>query len=247
MSALEMHYGNSIHPDKFYNMKKTGLLTIVIFATYISYAQPIDNKINVYFGYSSGGFHGKEMIKENNYISPSLFDNFKNLKGLSLKALINKNQSYSIGLGCNISDAYNWELQDYYDYLKSGIKLYSLSPIIQFHNKFTERGLTNRIKAFIEIAPTIGFSTLILSDSLFDIQSESRSFSQPMKSNDINFGIEGKTGLELIITRAFGLYFAYSFHQRWVTSKFYPDKHFTSSQLDFGIFLRFKKDKRYFY
>lgn len=212
----------------------------------ISHAQQIDNKVNIYCGYGFGSFYGKEMITEDNFISPSLFANYQNLSGISLKGLVSGNKILGFGLGLDYLTASQWELQGYIDYSKSGVNLYSISPVIQFHTKYTERELTNRIKAFFEIAPTIGLSKLTLSTPLFDIQSE-EIFSQPLESNAMYYGVKGNAGLEIIITRAIGLSLSYSYQQSWVSSIYYPDKHFANSLLNFGIFLRLKKDQRYFY
>jgi len=227
--------------------------------SYFSYAQLIDNKINIYFGYSIADFHGQNVLKEGDFISTSLFPNYLDVKGASFKGLIELNQFCSIGAGFDMISASNWQNHEYYDYLRSNANQYSISPTIQIHTKFKEAGISNRMKLFIEIAPIIGMSNINLSRVFFETQNQiitqyqgstqnrSLTVSTPNESSDRFYGAKGSTGLEWAINHYAGIYFTYSIQQSKITSKFYNDKQFLRSQLDFGIFLRFKKDKRYFY
>lgn len=228
-------------------MKKTVLITITLLVSFFSQAQLIDNKMNIYFGYSTGVFHGKETIKDGSFIFPSLYANYTDLKGLSFKCLVNSNPIYSLGLGFNYSAASGWASSISEIYTNSQIHQYSLSPVIQFHTKFTETGIYNRIKGIFEIAPSFGFSDLTLATPLFDIQSQSGIVSQPMNSRDIFYGIGSKAGAELSVTHRLGIYVAYSFQHNWITSKLYNDKGFSSSQLCLGLIMRLERFKRFNY
>jgi hypothetical protein len=227
-------------------MRKCIILTIILLKSCYNYAQSIDNKINLYFGYSFGGFLGKEIIKEGNFISPALYPNYKHLEGFSFKVLDKINPYLSLGLDFANSSSSMWESQEYNDYLNSKIQLYSLCPTIQLHNKFKKTGVLNRIKLFIDIAPTVGLSKLTLINPLFDIQSRDKAISQPKNSLDPFYGVKGNIGLGLAIRQAIGLYVIYSLNHNWITSKLYNDNHFSSSLLGFGAVIRFKKDKYYF-
>jgi len=210
-------------------------------------AQVIDNKVNIYAEYIIGIFHGKELIEEKNFIYPSLYNNLKDIDGISLKWLYKNHQHISLGINVILLQASNWEYTGHSEYHGSKIKMQSISPTIQFHSKFSETNIFNRGRVFIEIGPTVGLSKLTLSNPLFDIQNEKDAVSIPMKSNDIFYGLTGNVGLEWAITQLIGIYITYSLQFNWVTSKLYNDNQFTSSQLGIGIIMKFKKDKRYFY
>lgn len=210
-------------------------------------AQFIDKYINIYTGYVNGHFYGKEVINETGYISPSLYSNFEDLNGISIKALYNGHKYFSFGLSTEFLNGSNWYYDGRSNYSGAGIKIRSLSPVLQFHNKFLKDGVFNKLKIFIEISPSFGTSVLTLKNPLFDIQGENITVAQPMESSDAFYGIKGGAGLEFVFSKLFGVYITYSLQYDWVNSKLYNDKQFSSTQLDFGIFMRFIRDKRYFY
>jgi len=223
------------------------LCLLLCFQNYNGKAQFLDNDINVYFGYVNGNFHNKEIIIEGDFISPSLYSNLEKLNGVSLKALYKGYKYFSFGISLEKLNGYNWEYADRSDYSGAEIILKSISPTIQFHNKFMKDGGLNSLKFVIEISPTFGSSILLLENPLCDIQSENNTVSQPMESTDLFFGLKGNAGFEYFISNSFGAYVTYSFENDWIKSKLYNDKKFSRTQLSFGIFVRFKKDKRYFY
>jgi hypothetical protein len=227
-------------------MRRIILIAILLFLSHSGHAQLLDNKINMYIGYNTGAFLGKESVNKGSFIFPSLYSNFHDLMILSFKTIVKGNQYYSFGVGFNNLYASGWETDKSQIYNNSMIKQYSLSPIIQIHNKYEETGIFNRITGFFEIAPTIGLSNLTLEYPLFDIQDQNGNISQPMSSYDIFYGIKCDVGFNLAITRAFGIYFAYSIQHNWINSKLYNDNQFSSSQLGLGLVIRFEKDKRYY-
>jgi hypothetical protein len=210
-------------------------------------AQLIDNRIDLSLGVGYISFFGDRKIKEDNFISPSLYPNYSDLRELSFKVLVKQNKLYSLGLSLNSLDASGWKNSGSSLYDNSKIKQVGLSPVMQIHTKFTEIGVFNRIKIFLEIAPTIGLSELALSNQLFDIQDQNGSVPQPMDSRDLFYGIKSNVGFELSLTRAFGLYFSYSIQQNWVKSKLYNDSKFSYSNLGLGLVVRLEKNKRFYY
>lgn len=228
-------------------MRKTVLLFVFAVICYQGYSQLIDNKINIYFGFNKASFTGQKVLNENGFISTSLFPNYHNITGNSIKALMNLNRYCSIGMGFDMLSATRWENQPYSDYVGSSASLISISPTFNIHTKFKSKGIANRIKVFAEIAPSIGQSNLKLSKSIFDLQTQiSRSY-PPTKSNDIFIGAKWSAGMELAIHQFVGVYYTFSMQQDFINSKLYNDKRFLRTQMDFGLFLRFKKEKRYFY
>jgi len=207
----------------------------------------MDNKFNIYAEYITGIFHGKDLITEKNFVYPSLYNNLKDLSGITLKMLYKNNQNISWGLGVTRLQASNWSFTDHIEYQGSEVKLQSISPIIQFHNKYSESKFFNRGKFFIEIAPAIGQSDLSLTNSPFTIQNSNEIIAPPKESSDLFFGIKGSAGLEWTFAQSTGMVISYSLQQSWIKSKLYNDSHILSSQLSIGIFLKLKKDKRFFY
>lgn len=234
-----------IRPGK--KMRKIALVTIFLFMSCFSYAQFIGNKINLYVGFNSGSFLGKGMTEENSFISPSLYSNYNSLKGLSFKGLIKKHQVYSLGLAFDFLRASNWKHTNYVDYLNSSVRLYSFSPTFQLHNKFLETGISNRLKVFLEVAPTVGLSKLALNRQLFDISRNKIPVSHPMGSNEFFFGVKGGAGLEAIVNKVIGVQVSYSLQHNRISSTLFHEKGFTTSGFNCGFFVRLKKNKRFFY
>jgi hypothetical protein len=211
------------------------------------YPQFLDNKTNIYIGGNYGFSHGKSMVVEESFVYPSLYSNYKDIKGISIKVLYKNNQLYSLGLSFNNLLASEWENQEYLNYSKSLNNMYTLCPTIQLHNKHNEIGIFNRLKGLIEVSPVIGLSKLSLNKNLFDIRSNSNTVSQPMASNNFFFGIKGGIGFELSVTKIFGIYLMYNMGHNWLSSKLYFDKSFYFSTFDFGLVVRFEKDKFIYY
>ena len=213
--------------------------------TYCS-AQYIDSKIKFYLGISQGGFMGADKITDGNFSAPSLFASHKGFSGQSFKALAKINALINFGIGVDIIKASNWENYNSTNYNKSEIKQYSLSPIIQFHTFFNKFNTYNGINLILEITPTFGQSEIILKNSIWDIQSNTGPVTPPFKSKDYFYGVKAGAGLEWSINQYIGVFLNYSFQQNWISSDLYPDRHFLRKQLDFGLFLKIIKDKRYY-
>jgi hypothetical protein len=210
-------------------------------------AQIIDNKVDLSLGYGIGAFGGPVLVNVKGFISPSLYSNYDNIYGISAKAILRKTRYINFGASMNYLSASAWNAGLYTDYLNSRISQYSISPVIQIHNKIHESGFLNRFRIFLEIAPTVGFSDLSLTNPLFDIQSNNNEVAQPMGSNDLFYGINGTGGLEITINQIAGLFIDTSAGHFWVSSKLYNDNQFTNYKLELGIILRLKKNKRFFY
>ena len=210
-------------------------------------AQIIDNKVDLSVGYGIGTFGGPVMANVNGFITPSLYSNYDNVYGISAKTILRKTRYINFGASLNYLSASVWNGGTYTDYLNSGITQYSLSPVIQVHNRVHESGFLNRFRIFLEIAPTAGFSDLSLTNPLFDIQNNSNEVAQPMSSNDMFYGLKGTGGLEIAVNQIAGLFIDTSVGHFWVSSKLYNDNQFTDYKLELGIILRLKKNKRFFY
>lgn len=222
--------------------------TVMILSGYsFCEAQFISNKINIYAGYETGGFHGNKTIHENNFIYPSLYPNFNTLDGISLKVRYNYNLHLSFGIAFSYLQASNWEYPDSMLYQGSEVTLQSLSADIQLHTKLSETGIWNRIRLLLEISPTFGISRLSLTNLLFDIQQGNNSISQPKGSNDLYYGLKGTLGVEVTLNQVTSVFFDYSYGYYLVSSNLYSDNHFTNYIIEAGIVIKLRKNKRYFY
>ena len=228
-------------------MRKTVLIFVFAVLCYQGYSQLIDNKLNIYFGYSTASFSGKKVLNESGFISPSLFPNYQSAAGESIKALMNLNGYCSVGLGLDVLSATHWENQFYNDYAGSTISLYTFSPTINIHTKFKSTGIANRIKLFAELAPSVGQSNIKLSKSIFDLQTQGGKTYPPTTSNDVFFGAKVSAGMEAAINQFVGVFYTFSMQQNFINSKLYNDNHFFCTKMDFGLIFKFKKEKRYFY
>jgi hypothetical protein len=211
------------------------------------FSQYIDNKVNFYFSYNTGQYSGNNNINKKGFIYPSLYSNYKNLSGYTIKSLFKGGQLFNLGLGIDYLSASGWKAPKYNYYSNSLNAQYSIAPIIQFHNKFTDTGFSNRVKVFFEIGPTIGLSELELSNQLIDIEGSSGIVSSQKKSTELFYAIKGNAGFELSLTRVIGVSLAYSFQPGWIRSDLYQDTQFSSALLNLGLFIKFKKDKLFFY
>lgn len=212
------------------------------------YSQLLNNKLTIRAGYSAGFFLGNSAINDENMDFPSVYSNYNGLNnGLSVNAVYNYKPFYSIGIGIDYLIANNWENSEYDYYADSKLKLYSLSPVFQFHNKFNDIGIFNKLKLYIELAPSMGISSLKLSEPLFDVQGENDTVYQVMNSNDFFYGIKAGAGVDLSLNQFLGIFLNYSYQFSWVSSDLYLDKHFSNSTITLGLFIRLRKEKLYFY
>ena len=223
-----------------------GILVCFTFNIHICNAQLIDNKLNIYLGCYNGLFHGKNQIQDGNFIFPSFYTNLNNFKGASIKALYKGYQNISFGLTLSKSFASDWDYENDEFYSASKVEMQSLATTIQLHNKFSHHGLFNRFKFFLEISPTIGFSTFSSSNELFAVQGTDN-ITTPTTSNDFYYGFNGSTGVEYAFTQDLGMFISYSLQYNRIQSILYNDDHFTVSQLNIGFLLKLFKDKRYLY
>ena len=227
--------------------------TLIIILTYtlmsiVTRAQLIDNKFNIYISSSLGNFMGAKTINEDNYITPSLYSNYKNFFGFSIKGMINSREIISYGLNYDYQSANGWTLSNYTEFENSEIQLHTITPLIRIHNKFKEQGFFNKIQIYLEIGPTIGISNLTLSQTLFDVQSNDGSdFSYPMKDSNTFWGIKGTIGVEYSFIQDFGLFFSYANNINWISSKLYNDNTFSYSSINVGLIVKFIKNKYFYY
>jgi hypothetical protein len=230
-------------------MNKKILISILLFAiSYLSMkAQILDNKIDLSLSYGIGIFGGDEMTSLDGFVAPSLYSNYDNLYGISFKGILLKKQHFSFGASLNYSSGSEWNAGQYTDYINSGVLLFSFSPLVQIHNRPSETGFFNRFRLFLDIAPTIGLSKLSLSNPLFDIQNGYSLIGQPTGSNDMFYGLKGTAGIQASVNQLIGVFLESSAGYYLVISKLYADSRLINYNLEAGVVIKLKKNKRYFY
>lgn len=228
-------------------MKKILLIAIILFLSFYSEAQFIDNKLDISVGYIHSSFFEDNLISENGFITPSIYSNMNDNLGFSIKASYKIKPNLSIGIGISDITLTNWSNSEYDNYNESTLVNYLIQPSIQLHNKFVESGIFNRIRIFVEACPIVGITKLELANPIFDIQSSTGEQTGPMSSSDFIYGIKGGIGIEYSINQEFGIFCNYGISQNWVNSKLYNDNSVLSSTLELGLVLKFYKNKRFYY
>lgn len=228
-------------------MKKLILSISAIIFCYTCYSQFVDNKTNIYVGLGSGVYHGKNKYHYDEFIFPSLYNNFKNIQNTSLKGIFKKHKYLCIGIGADILIASNWLLvnNDYYD--NSKIRQYSISPVFQIHNEFMQIGILNIFKSYVEVNPMIGISNFKLINHIVEVENEIQEIILPYTTYNLLVGISTNVGIEMKLSKDIGIFLEYSLNYGFAKSNLFLDKDFLNSQICFGLFLRFKKDKLYYY
>ena len=192
-------------------------------------------------------FHGDEQIQEGSFKFPSFYNNLNTLKGYSLKALYKAHQNLSIGIEASLMNASDWKFNNNIFYSESKVKMQSLAIPIQLHSKFSEYGIFNRSKFFIELSPVIGKSSFSSDKELFDTTGSNSNTSSPKLSFDQFYGLIGTAGIEFSISQSLGFFISYSLQYNQVKSLVYNDEHVLFSQLKIGIFSKLSKDEKYLY
>ena len=239
-----MNFGFMIQLD---NMKKYFLFLYLFILQSVCYSQLLDNKINLYFCYGNGIYHGKQYIQKNSFIYPSLYNNFQNIENKSIKGVIQKNKYLCIGISAEILTAKNWLLDNNFYFTSSYIYQHSISPIIQFHNKFAKTGTLNRYKFYAGINPKIGLSNFQLIDHIIHIEKNSQEITPPSTTINLLLGLSTTAGIEIKVKQFLGIFLEYSLNYGFAKSNLFLDNDFLNSQINFGLFFRLKKDKLFFY
>ncbi|MCU0459146.1 MAG: hypothetical protein MUE37_08690 [Bacteroidales bacterium] len=226
--------------------KKIFLSIILAFNAMVVLSQLTDNRVNVLIGCRTGIFTGLEFVHDGSFIAPSLFSNQGNLTGISFKTVIKLNDYFSIGAGADQSGASGWSCTGSSLYDGSRLNLYSVFPVVQIHSGFRETGIMNRIRIFAEVAPSLGIAELKLGNSLFEILGEPGTV-DPVMSSDPFYGIRVATGMELSVTRTFGVWFTGSFNKNLIKSVLSSDESFSYLDIGLGLVVRLANDKRFYY
>lgn len=232
---------------KIYHLPSVVMIFFLIINANSLFAQLINTKLDVNLNYHTGQFKGEQWSDDNGFIYPYFFSNMQNLNGYSGKALYEITPFLSAGIEVGCIKGSDWQLENNNLYNNSEVEIRNIAPAIQFHTKLKETGIFNRLKLFAELSPQFGQAKSKLNKSIFEILNNDQTQIQLIESTDNFYGAKGSAGFEIVLSQAAGMQLAYSMQQNHVTSAFYHDNMFSTSQFTFGLFFRFLKDKRYAY
>lgn len=210
-------------------------------------AQQLENKLNIYFGYTSGSFGGNKTTSEGSFTYPSLYGNVGSTSGYAIKGLYRLKPYVSLGIGLEKVESAKWQSTTYSDYNDAKVTQLALHPTLQLHTLQAKAGVLNWVKAYLEVEPGIGSSKVTFSKPIFDVVSNKEAAAQPSETTNTFYGVRGSAGVEIAPTRSFGIFASYSYGFARVSSDFYADHHFTATQLTVGLFLKFMKNKHAIY
>jgi len=228
-------------------MKRILLISIIILLRTTIFGQFLDNRTSLQLGYETGINLGNELFNNQGILAPSFYSNFKSLNGINVKG-ITKLSDY-ISTGVSTSFLYNsvWESNHYSSYLQSNEMSISLMPVFQYHTKFSEKGIYNRLKLYVEISPVIGYSMASLQNSNFDIISETDLSNQLLTSNNIYVGLSLGGGGEFKFSNSIGIFANLSIQENFVQSPIYIDNRKGDLLLRIGTVFSLSKVKRFNY
>lgn len=228
-------------------MKKIILILVIVLIAVEVHSQQIDNKINLYLGYSVGNCLGNEMKVEENFNYPALFSNYQDVSGYSFRALMNAGKHLSYGVRVDLIEARNWVFIGHSEFADSQLRLNSFSPEIRIHTGFNGHGIFNRLGFYGSLAPEIGILSLNLAEEPFEILGANASQYTFLENEEIFTGFSVSMGAEYVLAQWMGLFIDYSQHFNWTSSLVFQEGGFFRSQLQFGVLIRILKDKRYYY
>jgi len=227
-------------------MKNLYTVVVLVLLGSISRAQLPDNRINLSIGYSYGFFSGGEVFEESSLVAPSLFSNYNRLMGFTLKCFVKPLNCLSIGIGYNCLFASDWEAKNYHTYDDSRMSINSFSPAIQFHTKYAEHGIFNRLKLNAEIGTAIGPANIKLENPVLEIHGQTGEIPQPMTETNIFYGLVAGAGFELVIRNQLGAFGSYTYHQNRINPRLYADNSFSYAEFSLGLKINLAKDKHYY-
>ena len=223
------------------------LFTVCILSNNLN-AQRLNNKLDLFVGSTSGTFYGDEFLIQDGFEFPSVYSNLKNLQAISVQGLFRIHKNVSVGLILEDAEASNWSVNSHDAYNGAMVELFSLSQVIQIHNRFVDYGIWNKLKLSFGISSTMGTSSLSLETSLSDLQEEGVMILETDQTSESKFfGVKGILGIEFDLNQHIGIHTNFAVSKNWLESNLHLDKSFSSSQITVGFYKKFLRDKRYFY
>jgi len=223
------------------------ILIVVLCLSINGYAQLLENKTNLSLSYQRALFMGGEMFNSKGTIAPSFYSNFKQANGLVVKETQKISDHISVGVSVGLLSASGWQSRNYASYDGSKSTTMSFQPVFQYHTKFAKSGLYNRLKWYGELSPVLGWSTLDISNHMFEIVGDKNPLNQVVNSNKLSYGVQVGVGGEYALTNKLGLLLNLSVQQSYIHSPMFIDNKYTLSSINIGMYYNLSKIKRFNY
>ena len=224
-------------------------IVVVFLVCKPTFSQLIDNRLNVSVSYRNTLSIGSEFTKQDNFIYPSFYSNFNNSNTISINGIYAIYPHFSVGMAVDFTRLTNWQLsEEYENYMDSKVSQTSIMPMFQYNTKYRERGIFNKVQLSVQLNPALGRSTINLKYPTFvivpDLPGET---TPPLNSKDFFAGIEGSAGISYNITNYFGANLRLGSRKCWTSSILHTDQNIHTVFVEFGVYVRFMKNKRFLY
>lgn len=211
-------------------------------------AQYINNKLNVHFSYIQILASQDSLLRQDNFTTPSLFNNMNTRLSSSLKVTYTVLPFLAVGAGTDVSNYRNWNYKDYLLYKDSEIKEVSFYPVLEFQPAKAAKGFLNTFTPKLQISPMIGSMKTVLSHPPYSIHSQLPHNPDEISSSSKVFkGIKASLGFEMILHPNIGCSAAYGMKRMWLSSSsLYADTSVKQFFVEAGLYFRFIKNKRFY-
>ncbi len=229
-------------------LKISILLFLASGATGLLQGQVIDNKVNIYTSLGIVENFGEETIAENGFVMPSLYNNYKSNNFVLLRGTYKYRKFLSVGIELKKIQYDKWDDgNETLLFEKASSNLFSVAPVIKFHNGFAPQSMFNRFTLSASIAPSVNFVNVRLdTDAFIDVHSISTEPESTIKSQIVSLGTSIYIGAEYAITQDIGIFFEVGGHCIGVEGKLYNDKTLCAVSGSAGLVFKLFKNKRYY-
>lgn len=222
------------------------LCLAILFTTAVQ-AQYIKNKLNISIGYTQLLPEKESLVVENEFSSPSLFNNMNTRLSFSMKATYKIFPYLSLGFGTDRGTYKNWTYKAYLHYSGSKVTEKAIYPIAELHMKQATRGFFNVVRPNLQLSPMFGQLEVSFSHSPIEVHSPLSIPKEAITSVTDSFkGIKASIGIDVILHQNMGLSAAYGMKKSQLSSSFFPDTSLKQHFLEVGLFFRFDKNKRFY-
>lgn len=207
--------------------------------------QMLDTRLSINLSISSVSPSGDRVYREDQFTMPSLYSNLATGQGLALESVYKFKSWASAGVRLTQINATDWQSDNSALYSNAVTTLRMVSPLLRFHNRFSNTGWKNRLTFYAELSANAGRSNVTIHDFLRFNGAQLLAPARWMTEDNF-YGGAVAAGLSFHLSRTLLVFSDYQFSQNFISSGLYPDTEITYFQLRAGMGIRLLKDKRYF-
>lgn len=209
-------------------------------------AQFLDNRLNIYFAYSSGAFMGDPWTDTDGLITPSLFANLSGTNGVSSSFALELHEWISATFYASVRFSGNWSHSDSKLYQNADLQYYYLAPGLRFQSPYRQLGLMNRARLFADVSYGGGQALLSLSEPMMIIEPVQGDPEFPDGETNFFHGWNLSLGFQYTINPSFGLFASYSLHSNRIDGRLFTETGFITNLFEVGLFFRLMDKRRYY-